>query len=151
MSQEQHIIDGICAWLTDIRVANGYHTDAGLAVFDDEYDIPDTPSQEMLFVVDGEETAGNGRGRWTMSVTIEAWAVLAPDAAPNTLRSRARLLVADISRALTQGKRRRDLPAGAIEVREIGRRIPLREQGDDILSPSVTLEIVYSDLYTQEQ
>ena len=147
--QEQQIIDCLAEWLQDITWANGYRTNAGKTVFTDESLIPDEPVADTLLVLD-KGTKSLGRGRWVFTVDIEGLVVLTPQDGPSLGRDAARLLLADIRDALKKGRTKRLLPAGAIELRETMRFIPRREPGANLLVPSVTIEIDYSDIFNEE-
>jgi hypothetical protein len=146
--QEQRIVDSIAQWLREITWKNGYYTNAGALVFTDECDVPDEPTSDTLLLLDKGARA-LGRGRWTLTLVIEALVVIVPIDGASTGRTRARELVADIRDALKQGRTKALLPAGATELREVQRDIPVREPGANLMLATTTLEIDYSDIYLE--
>jgi len=147
--QEQIIIDTLATWMREIRRAAGYYTDAGLRVCTDEGDLPEEAEAESLFVID-QGAAAIGKGKWALAVLIEGLVLLAETDHPPALRPIARQLNADITRVLRAHHRMNQLPAGVTELRETAREIPRREEGSSLLTPSITLEITYSDLYQEK-
>lgn len=141
--QAQIILDQLVTWLTEIQIANGYYTDAGLDLHT-EQSRDREPDAPCLYLFDDDATAtpvgDTGKTKWTQSLTIEA---LIHD--NGTGRAKARRLIADIRRALK--RRLLDWPpaAGVSALRETARSIPPRPQNSDWLTPSVAIEIDFFD------
>lgn len=104
-----------CAYLADlkrlleqIRVSNGYHTDAGAQVYTaDERLDPEEGSEIQLILTDGEEqlVAQDGYTRDVrLRVEVEIFVPVGPDANGRTkARDRARRALADVRQAVLQG------------------------------------------------
>jgi hypothetical protein len=141
--QSQIILDQVVGWLNEIRIANGYYTDAGDDVRT-EQNRDSEPERPCLYLFDDDATwteSGNtGRGIWTQTFTLEG---LVFDDGWGRLECRK--LIADIHRALRRRPTEWLPTAGVISCTEATRSIPPRPLNSDWLTPSVTFQIEFVD------
>lgn len=137
---EQILIDQLADWLADIRIANGYYTDAGLYLDTEEIDDPGNPPPAALLLLD-ESAAAVGKN-WIQQIVVEG----AVTVEPKTARVIARQLQADIARAIRTGLKANAHNTRIIRaVRITGKEIPRREPGENLLIPTVNVEMEYYD------
>lgn len=142
--QEQLIIDQIAAWLSEISIDSGYHSDAGASVAVEEFRQRDT-TVPLLTVIDTDYSTTEPR-KWRMSVDVEGVFLRS-----ETERVQARLLLNDIARALFRRSGHwREIGAGVTAVqpqaRQIGRAGDTQSGGGDYQRVVYSLVVEYSDL-----
>lgn len=147
--RSQQILDQLVAWLSEIRTANRYWTDAGadVRVEQDNEALnpdPDAPPDIVLLILDEDAVntgkADNGRELWTQTFTIEG--TVYDDGAGRVI---CRRLQADIARALRRRVTAWPRSAGVKSMRRVSRTIPMRPSASDWLFPETVIEIEYTD------
>lgn len=147
-SRDQLLAEALLARLATITHANGYATDAGLNVFDGATGVP-ADRLPFLVLAESEEGVGSqktaaGDGPDDVSVSlpmsIEGRIACNPEH-PNTA---ARVLCADIRRALFGPGSVVSLTGGTVRLRYAGRVIDRREPGTADVGVTVKFEAVFS-------
>ncbi|WP_041646656.1 hypothetical protein [Aromatoleum aromaticum] len=147
MSKADTIAAAIATRLQTIRIANGYATDAGAAVYRgrtsfDAADVPCITIAEPEDEIEEQRDHPDGDGADLIArlpFTIEAFAACNPDA-PNVAGHQ---LVADIKRAIFSA----DITLGglAVTLRYLGRTIAPREPGARIVTVAVKIRVGYTE------
>lgn len=141
---DHQIVQEVARLLRDIRVANGYRTDAGQYVLSEENhdEIPDDAT--VLEVLDDDESVDGQRAesrkatlQLTITVNYPAGAV------DQTLRGNARRVLADIRQALGN-RARQQFPVGVLDSIELaGRTMFVREAGSRYFRPELSARITF--------
>lgn len=147
--RDQQVIDALAALLKTITKANGYRTDAGLFVFDEESreEVPENAIATEL--VDPDETL---RGQTIkereadLRIRIDA---LIPFATTPKPRATARDVLADYRQAIaTIGNQQRWI-TGVTNVALGARRIPPRVEGSAYVEASLDVQVTYIETHTR--
>lgn len=159
MSYDQAIVDAMVTMLERIRVDNGFGSEAGEHVLDEQVrqDVP--PEAYTLAVIDETETLrpdGQSylRRGGVLEVRIEGAVPIsnASEAGADfqPVRRQARQLMADIRRAIASRKLT-DFPIGTTGVRITGRSLPQLEDGSSYQFCSVTFAFDFTELHTPKE
>jgi len=139
------IVKELVRLLRHIRIENGYHTDAGEYVIDEEADqtIPDKAT--VIEILDDAEEAPYQdcrKRRGVLQFRISVYLPTGPVTAAT--RHRARLILADIRYALSRAHAH-EFPTGMTSLELGGRTMFEREQGSQTFRPQLNGRAAFTE------
>lgn len=142
---DHQIVHEVARLLRDIRIANGYRTDAGQYVLSEE-NHDETPEDAIVLeVLDDEEDADyqnckrrKAQLQLTIAVSYPAGEV------DQALRRDARRVLADIRQALGDPDRHR-FPIGVTGLELAGRSMFIRESGSRYFRPELKARVTFNE------
>lgn len=145
---DQLAVAEIVRLLRRIRVSNGFRTDAGEYVLDEENfdaDIPDTAT--FLEVQDDEEeTAYQGPRRRAGALNLVVGVTVPAGEVTEAVRALARLVLADIRHALSRREQHQFAP-GITGLEIGGRSMFVREAGSRYFRPELRLRVAFTEVH----
>ena len=147
--RDQQIIDALVVLLKTITVANGYRTNAGLYVFDEESrdDVPDDVIATEIIDTDETLRAQNRKEREAdLRIRIDA---LVPWETTPKPRAAARNALADYRQAIATINQPPGWIKGVTNVALGGRRIPPRVEGSAYVEASLDVQVTYIETHTR--
>ncbi len=144
---DQKIVTEIARLLRRISKVNGFRTDAGRYVLDEE--SQDEPPADAIFLEvldDDEETGYQSAKRRTGHLQLIVAIGCPVGEVDHALRAEARIVLADIRRALSQREHHQWAP-GVTGLEIGGRTMFVREAGSRYFRPELRLRVAFTETH----
>lgn len=149
---DQLVVDWIVDRLEQIQTANGYRTNAGTHVIDEEAreDIPADAIALIVLDLD-EQLQDQKRTHRTARLSVDVIAYI-PDGDHPDARARGRLVLADIRQAISSAPclpgEAGAPPQGVTDLALGARSLPVRAEGSGQQTATITIAATYSERHT---
>ena len=154
---DEQFVQALAGLLAEIRVANGYHSDAGEHVLTEQMRTALPEDVVTLAILDANESLseganGNGQGlkrrsgRFQVTVQVALPVVLKVGGVPTPqpVRQQARRIMADVRRAVAS-QRFENFITGIIGIDITGRTLPPLDEGSSFQFANVDLDVRFTE------
>lgn len=144
---DQRFVDYIVGRLQLIRIDDGYRTDAGMHVIDEE-DRTDIPTDAIVLVVlDTDERLDQQKLRTRSAELVVRVIAYVPDGDETGARRTGRKVLADIRQAIASAPCGAT-PTGVTELSIGGRSLPVRAEGGGVQTASMEIIATLHERHT---